>query len=156
MAKKIFENRLTIDFMHSAAKAKKTYERIFHDIAKAEKLTQNEVAVLLCLWNNPGYDTASDIVNYRMISKSHVCKAVDSLTERGYLSGRQEAADRRKVHLKIEPPAEKVVRRLAVVQMQFISGLFDGVTEEEQALFEKILDKMGQNMEGVYKKWCSN
>ena len=156
MAIEYFDSRLTIDFMHSAAKAKKTYEGIFHEIAKAERLTQNEIDVLLYLWNNPGYDTARDIVNYRMISKSHVCGAVDRLTERGYLSGRQEAADRRKVHLKIEPSAEEVVRRLAEVQMQFINGLFDGVTEDEQAMFEKILEKMGQNMEGVYKKWCSN
>ena len=44
---------------------KRAYDAALKPVAEAHGLTRNEVDVLLFLANNPGYDTARDIVELR-------------------------------------------------------------------------------------------
>lgn len=80
---------------------------------------QNEIDILLFLANNQPYDTSRDIVEYRALSKSHVCKSVDSLLRKGYLKGEQDQRDRRLIHLKLQPEAMPAVREAQQMQQDF-------------------------------------
>ena len=46
---------------------KRAYDAALKPVAEAHGLTRNEVDVLLFLANNPGYDTARDIVELCML-----------------------------------------------------------------------------------------
>ena len=59
---------------------KHLYENRCKEISNKYHLTKNEIDILLFLANNQPYDTSRDIVEYRALSKSHVCKSVDSLS----------------------------------------------------------------------------
>ncbi len=93
---------------------KHLYENRCKEISNKYHLTKNEIDILLFLANNQPYDTSRDIVEYRALSKSHVCKSVDSLFSRGYLKGEQDQRDRRLIHLKLQSgpcrPSERLNR----------------------------------------------
>lgn len=63
---------------------KHLYENRCKVIIDKYYLTKNKIDILLFLANNPSYDTSRDVVEYRALSKSHVCKSVDSLLRKGY------------------------------------------------------------------------
>ena len=138
----------TEKYLYSRGKGKKRYDAVFKELARKNGLTQNEVDVILFLANNPSFDTARDIVEYRSMSKSHVCKSVESLSQKGLLSGRQDEEDRRVTHLLLTPCAHELTVNLKEAQKQFFAGLLAGVTPEEMELFGTILDKIIHNIEG--------
>lgn len=67
---------------------KRGYAAALHPVEQSYQLTRNELDVLLFLSNNPGFDTARDMVEMRGLTKSHVCKSVDALTRRSFLAAR--------------------------------------------------------------------
>lgn len=125
---------------------KHRYGALCRDVEAAYGLTRNEIDVLLFLANNPGYDTARDVVELRGLSKSHVCKSVDALTRRGWLEGAQDPRDRRCVHLRLLPAAGEAVEAARRVQAEFMALLYDGVTGEERAMLGGILAKIADNL----------
>ena len=125
---------------------KHRYGALCRDVEAAYGLTRNEIDVLLFLSNNPGYDTARDVVELRGLSKSHVCKSVDALTRRGWLEGTQDPRDRLCIHLRLRPAAGEAVEAARQVQAQFLARLYDGVTDEERAMLGGILAKIADNL----------
>ena len=49
------------------------YENMVSPVCEKYELTYMEFTVLMFLANNPQYDTATQIVRYRHLAKSHVC-----------------------------------------------------------------------------------
>ena len=78
---------------------KRLYDHEMAPLMARFTLTRMELDVLLFLSNNPGLDTAAEIVQLRMLTKSHVSKAVDHLTERGLIQQARDEKNRRRVHL---------------------------------------------------------
>ena len=109
-------------------------------------MIQNEIDVLLFLHNNAPLNTASDIARYRAMSKSMISKSVDSLYKRGYLSYDIDELDKRCIHLKIEPVAMPIVKKLHEVQKQFFDILTSNISEEEYKVMETVLNKMYENI----------
>ena len=64
------------------------YDRMCAPLCQKHGLTHMEFVVLMFLANNPGFDTAAQIVKYRRLTKSHVSLAVRSLLERRFLIGK--------------------------------------------------------------------
>lgn len=127
---------------------KHRYGALCRDVETAYGLTRNEIDVLLFLANNPGYDTARDVVELRGLSKSHVCKSVDALTRRGWLAGEQDKRDRRCVHLRLLPPAVQAVEECRLAQRAFLGTLYGGVTDDELETMERVLHKLEHNIKG--------
>ncbi|WP_312651998.1 MarR family winged helix-turn-helix transcriptional regulator, partial [Proteiniclasticum sp.] len=126
--------------------AKTVYEKMFYQVSEELELTQNEIDVLLFLHNNAPLNTASDIARYRAMSKSMISKSVDSLYKRGYLSYDIDELDKRCIHLKIEPVAMPIVKKLHEVQKQFFDILTSNISEEEYKVMETVLNKMYENI----------
>lgn len=143
---------ISIDLLSTAQHLKKLYEKSFYIIQEKEGLTQIEIDILLFLANNPRYDTAREIVEFRGLSKSHVSAAVEKLIHKGFLSRSPDRVDRRCIHLKVEDNALGVVEELKQVQRNFFALLYKGITEEERALWNRILEKLEENVKEALGK----
>lgn len=110
-----------------ARQFKKYYTYQFSPLLKQSGLSIREVDVLLFLANNPDYDTARDITEFRGLSKSQVSQAVDLLAAEGLLQRMPDTADRRIVHLSVTaeglPLAQKAQRIQALCGEQLFAGL---------------------------------
>lgn len=109
------------------------------------QLTGMEMDVLLFLGNNPGYDTASDMVQLCQLTKSHVSKAVESLTERGLIIQERDQRNRRRIHLKMTPEAAPILKEGQAAQTRFVEVLTRGLTEEDKTALKSILETMARN-----------
>lgn len=127
-------------------KLKKVYEKVFYQLTEELQLTQNEIDVLLYLYHNAPFNTASDIARYRAMSKSMISKSVDSLYRRGYLSYETDEIDKRCTHLKIKPLANPIVEKLLEAQKEFFAILTCNISGKEYEAMETVLNKMYQNI----------
>ena len=143
MKSEIVNNKNSL-FLIFSWKIKKVYEKMFYQVSEELELTQ--IDVLLFLHNNAPLNTASDIARYRAMSKSMISKSVDSLYKRGYLSYDIDELDKRCIHLKIEPVAMPIVKKLHEVQKQFFDILTSNISEEEYKVMETVLNKMYENI----------
>ena len=130
-----------------SARLKQGYAAALLPVERAWGLTRNELDVLLFLANNPGCDTARDMVELRGLSKSHVCKSVDRLTRLGYLTGQTDREDRRVVRLTLLPGAEPAVQAAQAAQRAFFERLCRGVSPGELAALDGILARFTANLE---------
>ena len=125
--------------------AGKFYEKQFEEIRSTYGMTQLEIDILAFLKNNPGLDTARDIVNYRMLPKSNVSQAVEQLIRKGFLGRRTDGQDRRKIHLELLPDASEAVFRIREVQSRFQELLFEGLTGEERQEYMDLTRRIADN-----------
>ncbi len=127
--------------------SQKAYSRQLEPVCKQWDLTRSEVDVLLFLYNNPQYDRAADIVTKRGMAKSHVSMSVASLADRGLLERLDSPEDRRTVRLRLMPEGKKIAAEARKAQTQFFALLYEGVSEEELAAWQKINQKVCENIE---------
>ena len=132
--------------LHLIQLCKRRYASALQPVEQAHGLTRNEIDVLLFLSNNPGYDTARDIVELRALSKPPVCKAVDSLPRRGFLAGEQDRHDRRCVHLTLQSAAGQAVQDAQQAQQDFVLQLYQGMTPEEEQALNRALSRLVKNL----------
>ena len=95
---------------------------------------------------HPEIDTAKEIAVNLGISQSLICRSVDSLTRKGFLTTEKDKKDRRVNHLTLDIPDEELKRTLSRMQGDFLDKMTDGVTEEELAVFQRVVDKMADNV----------
>ena len=138
-------NRI-IDYLITGRSLTKAYNKHLGEVSDSYGLNRMEINVLLFLYNNPGYDTASDIVELRSFPKSNVSKAVDALTGRGYLEGITDKEDRRIIHLRICPPALEAVKAARERQEDFLRFIYRGITKEEKKVVDHVLSVIYHNL----------
>jgi len=124
---------------------KKFYAHQFSPLLQDSGLSMREVDVLLFLANNPGYDTARDITEYRGLSKSQVSQAVDLLAAEGFLLRTPDAADRRIIHLSITEEGLPIAMQAQVIQASCGQQLLAGLTPEQGDLLHSILETVLNN-----------
>ena len=78
------------------------YDKMLKKVCTAHDLTLIEADIISFLQNNPGKDTAADIVELRMLSKGAVSKGVESLIQKSLLERIPDNKDRRKIHLRLK------------------------------------------------------
>ena len=123
----------------------KVYEEMLKRICGKYDLTMMEANVISFLHNNPGKDTAGDIVELRMLSKSAVSQAVEALIQKSLLRREQDAADRRKIHLFLLPQTMPITGEIAVIREQFRERVFLGFSDEDRALFDELNRRIVKN-----------
>lgn len=143
--------RDVVRFVQTSKMIRHLYGKRCRTIMEQYQLTKNEIDVLLFLANNHPYDTARDIVEYRALTKSHVCKSVDSLLRRGYLKGEQDEKDRRLIHLKIQPEYMPVIREAQQMQQDFFNTLYRGIPVEDLETVKAAFRIMARNIREDYQ-----
>lgn len=115
------------------------------DICNEYQLTLIEATIISFLYNNPGKDTAADIVELRMLSKGNVSQAVESLIQKSLLEREQDKEDRRKIHLSLTLNAESITKSIEDVGKQFHEEIFSGLSQDEQDIFYKVNHHIMEN-----------
>lgn len=123
----------------------KLHECMLKRVCQDYQLTLVEATVISFLFNNPGKDTAADIVELRMLSKGSVSQAVEGLIQKSLLRRRQDMEDRRKIHLSLTPDAAPVTKEVEAIRSQFNQEVFFGLSQEEKDLFDRVNQKMMEN-----------
>ena len=124
----------------------KYYDSLRRRVCKQHGLSQTEFDVLAFLGNNPGLDTARDIVELRLLPKSNVSVAVESLIQRGLLCRRQDTTDRRRIHLSLTNSAPPLLEDVLSVMPRFTACALSGFTAEETRDFEQFYTRIAHNI----------
>lgn len=132
------------------------YERQFAPLLERSGLSMREMHVLLFFANNPGYDTARDVTEYRGIAKSQVSQAVEALAARDLLRRVPDGGDRRRVRLSITEKGLPLAREAQAVQAGCGRRLLAGLSPEEETQFRRLLETILENgthlLEGEFPK----
>lgn len=133
--------------LHNCFVIKKAYDSLWDQIMERFELTRAEIDVLAFISANPELNTAHEVVEYRMIAKSHVSKAVDHLIEIGFLMREQDKNDRRCIHLNITDKAKEAVAAIREKQLEFSGRLVEGFSERELEMIRETTTKVAKNAE---------
>lgn len=136
----------TNDFLTLTHDFDRYYGQVIGQVALRYQLSKVEVDVLLFLNNNPGHNTARDIVEYRHIAKSYVSKAVELLVQKGFLSTESDPMDRRITHLKIQPSSYAAIQEAHQAQHMILAAIRTGITDQEQLVMETVIHKIKENL----------
>ena len=137
------------DYMILRQSLHRLYLRMMEPVLEQFGLTQMEEDILLFLANNPGHDTAAELVSLRSLAKSQVSTSVEKLVRRGYLRRRPEG---RKIHLWLLPAAEEAVRQGQGCQRRFGEAIARDFSPEEQAMLYGVLARMTENARSAYRE----
>ena len=118
----------------------KFYASRFAALLEERQLSMREMDVLLFLVNNPGYDTARDITEFRGISKSQVSQAVDLLAAEGLLQRTPDTEDRRVIHLSLTEQGAPLAAQALAIQAACVRQLVSGLSAEQQEQLKIMLD----------------
>ena len=121
------------------------YDKMLKKVCTEHDLTAVEADVISFLQNNPGKDTAADIVELRMLSKGAVSKAVEALIQKSMLERIPDTEDRRRIHLKLRPEAEPVTKMIDDVREEYLKIVLAGTTEEEMDANLRFIRQMFDN-----------
>ena len=121
------------------------YDKLLKKVCMEHDLTMIEADIISFLQNNPGKDTAADIVELRLLSKGAVSKGVESLIQKSLLERIPDTEDRRKIHLRLTPQAGPVTETVNEVRDEFLETVLDGFTKEELETQDRFLKKLFDN-----------
>ena len=137
------------DFLTNIRRIIKLHESMLKGICETYRLSLIEATIISFLYNNPGKDTAADIVELRMLSHGNVSQAVESLMQKSLLQRRQDTEDRRKIHLSLTQAAQPITASLKELFQQFHEELFFGLSKEELELFDRVNEQIIVNTQNA-------
>ena len=140
------------DFLMHIRLTMKLQEQMLKNICEKWRLTITEGKVITFLYHNPGKDTAADITELRMLSKGNVSQAVESLIQKGLLTRSADQNDRRKIHLSLLSPAKEITNAIHVMQKNLYGQIFNGLSEEDLKIYERINQKIMENTTNAIKE----
>lgn len=113
------------------------YAKCVEGVCDKYHITRMELDILLFLANNPIFDTATDIVEIRYLSKSQVSSAIKQLEKHGYLEKQYREGNRKTAHLIIGEAASDIIADGKTAQESFLAIMFDGISEEEITIMRR-------------------
>lgn len=133
-------------FLRTEREFDRLYSKMITRVSDDHGLSKIEVDILLFLHNNPGCDTARDIVEMRGIAKSYVSKTVDLLLQKGLLMASEDLQDRRVSRLSVQKSAVPIVQEAKAAQDSLIRIIYRDFTEEEIEQLSSIFTKITKNI----------
>ena len=118
---------------------KKSYDCFIQPVMDKYSMTRIEIDILMFLANNPQYSTASDIVNKRMLTKSHVSYALNTLEQNGYIHREY----RNTAYIVLLKKAEDIIADGKKAQLEYGKKVSEGIDREQ---FREILMQMSENL----------
>ena len=140
------------EFLINIRRIIRLHESMLKEICGKYQMNLMEATVMSFLYNNPEKDTATDIVELRMLQKSNVSQAVESLAQRGFISRTQDRKDRRRIHLSLTEKAGDIVRELDEIREAFHREIFRGLSEEDIETFHRVNEQIGSNISKAEKR----
>ncbi|MBD5504869.1 MAG: MarR family transcriptional regulator [Lachnospiraceae bacterium] len=130
---------------------KALYSKCVERVCEKHNITRMELDILLFLANNPCFDTATDIIEVRYLSKSQVSSSIKLLEQCGYLRKEYLECNRKTAHLRICEAAMDIIRDGQAAQEKFISIMLDGFSQEEIDSLRQYNDQILRNISACLK-----
>ena len=130
---------------------KTLYAKCVGGVCGKHDITRIELDILLFLANKRMYDTATDIVEVRYLSKSQVSAAISHMEACGYLRKEYARDNRKTAHLRICDAAEQIVADGQAAQKRFFSIMLQGMTQEEMDGMKRCMDYIFNNINRYLK-----
>lgn len=121
------------------------YEKVGEGVREKYGITQTELDIIAFLVNNPGRDTASDIVEYRKLPKANVSQAVESMIHKELLLRDQDLQDRRKIHLTLTEKGRAIFPDIQESRKLLVDVLFRDFNQEELQIFAEMNSRIAKN-----------
>lgn len=131
---------------------KKIYDQSLEPVCKKYQLTRMELDILLFLANNPGYDTAKDIIERRRLTKSHVSMSLKDLERRDLVQKEYYPGNQKTAHLKLSSASVQMVAEGQQAQKKFFQTVFRDFNPEDVSRMEDYFDRMRKNMQNALKE----
>jgi DNA-binding MarR family transcriptional regulator len=114
-------------------------------IGKAHRLSLNEWRALLVLANHSGV-AASEVTALTGLDKMSVSRAIAALVRQARVVRKVDAADRRRVLLRLSAEGERLYERVGTPAKVRERDLFAGISAREQAQLGRTLDRLIDNL----------
>ena len=121
------------------------YSQCVKPVCEKYALTRMEFDILMFLSNNPEYNTASDIVRIRLLTKSHVSISLKELETCGLVKTAFQNNNRKTIHISIEEKAAPVIADGKLAQQDFAQKLLQGFSLEEVEMYSKLFQRTCEN-----------
>ena len=128
-------------------KTSAAYAALCKPLCQKLHLPQTAFDILMFLANNPGYQTASDVVEVRKLKANLVSVNVDRLVQEGYLVREADPGDRRRCRLVCTDKAAPIVARGQALQEQFVAQMSAGLAPDVLETFQHCLTAFAQNLD---------
>lgn len=138
------------EFWNCTAEVEAAYDTHRKQVMGRFALTAVEVDVLLFIANNPGLNTAADVVRLRKISKAHVSMAVKSLSEKGYIAKNCDGRNRKLIRLCPTEDAQEAIDFARSEQIRFLQAMMRGFAEEDRECFQRYMKRIKVNIHAAY------
>lgn len=106
---------------------------------------------LMEICKNPGI-SQEDLVKHHRIDRGAMSKAIKRMADMGYLRREQNPEDKRAYRLFPTEKSEEIKRECQIGVRKMEKRLVEGLTEEEAAVFQRLLIKVTDNMERMMKE----
>ena len=130
---------------------KALYSKCVERVCVKHHITRMELDILLFLANNPCFDTATDIIEVRYLSKSQVSSSIKLLEQCGYLRKEYLECNRKTAHLRICEEAMDIIHDGQAAQEEFISIMLDGFSKMEIDSMKQYNDRILRNINAYLK-----
>ena len=121
------------------------YSQCVKPVCEKYGLTRMEFDILMFLSNNPEYNTASDIVRIRLLTKSHVSISLKELETCGLVKTAFQNNNRKTMHISIQEKAAPVIADGKLAQQEFAQKLLQGFSLEEVEMYSKLFQRTCEN-----------
>ncbi len=122
------------------------YGDLAQPICKKYGINQSCFDVLMFCANNPENNTARDICAVRGIKSGIASVAVDTLIQKGFMERTNDPDDRRIHRLVPTEKAKGIISDGRKMQDGFISTLKRGIAPEDEEIFERVNEKILENV----------
>ena len=139
-------------FWTNQSHIKSLYSDCVEPVCKKYKLTRMELDILMFLSNNPQFDTATDIVEMRHLTKSHVSLAVNSLVKKELLKKTHASNNQKTTHLTVLNSAYPIIQDGKAVQKKFGSILFRNISPEDCKQLKRLFKQININLNHYFQE----
>lgn len=110
------------------------------------KFTPNEISTMIYLLENDDIDTAKGISDRFGVTQSLICRSVDSLTKRGFITTETDSNDRRVNHLTLHISDKKLLSILKSMNTDFMDYILAGIPTEDVETFRTVLETIDEGL----------
>ena len=128
---------------------KKLYDNSFDDLRIKYGLTMNEIMFLLYLDKNKANNTASEIVENLVTTKSHISKSIDSLAKGNIIIRIQDELDKKIIRLYISDLLYDLRTREEIINRTITKG----IPKDDLENFNRVLEQMKKNVYDLINKF---
>ena len=132
---------------------KKLYDNSFDDLRIKYGLTMNEIMFLLYLDKNKANNTASEIVENLVTTKSHISKSIDSLAIGNIIIRIQDELDKKIIRLYISDTANDLLDDLRTREEIINRTITKGIPKDDLETFNRVLEQMKKNVYDLINKF---